>query len=201
MCSRFRYQVMVSLLKSKTVKRKSDGISDCSQVGVGLIEVLVTIIILAVGLLGLAALQGKSQRAEFESLQRSLALLLAEDMAERLRSAGSSAAANYEVEVGFQSNFSDLVSCDSSTATAVARDLSCWHRDLLNSDGDQSVGGLIGGHGCITPLDGALYRVSVSWQGLTPLDTDNPPEVDTCGGNLYSAKLLRTVNLIVGFYP
>lgn len=172
-----------------------------AQYGVGLIEVLITLVILALGLLGLAALQGNSQKSELESFQRTQALLLAEDMAERLRAAGSTAAANYEGEFGFNSAFNDLDSCNSSAAGPIARDLSCWHGELLDSDGDQFVGGLIGGHGCITSLGGGLYQVSVSWQGLSPLATAESLPADTCGNNLYSEDTLRTINLTVSFYP
>ena len=56
-----------------------------SQQGVGLIEILISLVVIAIGLLGLAALQGKAQYAEMESYQRSQALFLLQDMASRLR--------------------------------------------------------------------------------------------------------------------
>ena len=201
MYNRCRFKVTDSTFIICQAEALSNGKYFFYQLGVGLIEVLISIAILAMGLLGLAALQGKSQKAELESFQRTQALLLAEDMAERLRSAGSAAAPNYEEEVGYQSSFSDMDSCGSSTAAPISRDLSCWHRELLDSDGDQLVGGLIGGHGCITSLGGGLYRVSVSWQGLTPLATTEPLPADTCGKNLYSEETLRTINFTVSFYP
>lgn len=55
------------------------------QDGTTLIEVLVTLVILAFGLLGLAGLIIKGHRAAFEAYQRHQALSIANDMAERLK--------------------------------------------------------------------------------------------------------------------
>ena len=54
--------------------------------GFSLIEVLISILIITVGLLGLAGLQARAQVAEFESYQRAQALVLLYDMVERLNS-------------------------------------------------------------------------------------------------------------------
>ena len=51
--------------------------------GFTLIEVLVTLVILMFGLLGIAGLMAKGQRASFEAYQRQAALAIANDMAER----------------------------------------------------------------------------------------------------------------------
>ena len=51
------------------------------QAGTSLVEVLVTIVITAIGLLGLAGMQSRLQTSEMESYQRAQALLLLEDMA------------------------------------------------------------------------------------------------------------------------
>src|SRR5207253_3006873 len=56
------------------------------QGGFSLIEVLVTIVILMIGLLGLAALQTNATVAEMEAYQRSQALVLVQDMADRIAS-------------------------------------------------------------------------------------------------------------------
>lgn len=62
--------------------------------GVSLIEVLVTTVILAVGLLGLAGLQVRLQSAELESYQRAQAIILLDSMSDRL-SANRANAASY----------------------------------------------------------------------------------------------------------
>lgn len=55
------------------------------QHGSGLIEVLVTLVILAFGLLGVAGLQASALRSTVESGSRGMAVRMANDMAERLR--------------------------------------------------------------------------------------------------------------------
>jgi len=56
-----------------------------NQTGTSLIEVLVALLILAVGLLGLAMLQGKSLRVNTDALFRSEATLLANEIIECMR--------------------------------------------------------------------------------------------------------------------
>jgi type IV pilus assembly protein PilV len=57
-----------------------------SRAGFTLIEVLVTLVILTIGLLGIAGLMAQGQRSAFEAYQRQQALALANDMAERVKS-------------------------------------------------------------------------------------------------------------------
>ncbi len=54
--------------------------------GVSMIEVLVTLVVTAVGLLGVASLQMNAVKNARESQMRSIATVLAHDMAERMRS-------------------------------------------------------------------------------------------------------------------
>lgn len=56
-----------------------------SQSGFGLIEVLVSVLILAIGLLGLAGLQTQSLKFNNDAFFRSQATLLAMDLADRMR--------------------------------------------------------------------------------------------------------------------
>ncbi len=66
--------------------------------GFGLMEALVTLIILLLGLLGLVSLMLASQRAEAESYQRAQALILLQDMVERING-NRSAAGCYAVTI------------------------------------------------------------------------------------------------------
>src|SRR3954453_9477866 len=54
------------------------------EAGYLLIEVLITMFILAVGLLGVVGLQARAQQAETDSYQRTQALVLLRDMAARI---------------------------------------------------------------------------------------------------------------------
>jgi type IV pilus assembly protein PilV len=54
--------------------------SPSRQRGTSLVEVLVTVIVLAFGLLGIAALQAKAQVGNLEAYQRAQAVVLLQDM-------------------------------------------------------------------------------------------------------------------------
>ncbi|MET4695124.1 type IV pilus modification protein PilV [Endozoicomonas lisbonensis] len=54
------------------------------QQGFGLIEVLISLLIFALGILGIAGMQGQALRVTQDSLQRSQAVWLAYDLAERM---------------------------------------------------------------------------------------------------------------------
>ena len=55
------------------------------QRGFALLEVLITILLVAFGLLGLSGMQAKMGLAEVEAYQRAQAILLVSDMADRMR--------------------------------------------------------------------------------------------------------------------
>lgn len=140
--------------------------------GFTLIEVLVTMLILVIGLLGLAGLHSTMLRSELEALQRTQAMLLVEDMANRLRTNPKDAreVGNYEGVYGVGS---DLV-C--ATATPVDVDLCAWDTALkgaaVEASGGAEVGAMIGARGCVERLSGAtntqvMLRVTVAWQGLS----------------------------------
>ena len=65
-----------------------------SHGGFTLIEVLVTLVILAVGLLGIASLQLKGAQFNHDAVLRSQISTLAYDIADRVRLAGSTLASN-----------------------------------------------------------------------------------------------------------
>jgi len=56
-----------------------------SQQGVGMVEVLVALIVLAIGVLGFTALQLRAMEATAEATERTVAMNLARDLAERIR--------------------------------------------------------------------------------------------------------------------
>lgn len=68
------------------------------QRGLSMIEILVAIVVLSIGLLGLAGLQATSLRTSQSALYRSQAATFAEDMAERMR-ANLGGARAYELDI------------------------------------------------------------------------------------------------------
>lgn len=156
-----------------------------------MIEVLVAIVILAFGLLGLAAFQLRAQTSELESFQRAQALVLIEDMAARIQANRANADSYISSSLGTGSS-----NCTVAAATA-ADDLCAWSNMLKGSaetSGTTKIGAMIGARGCITRIQSAnpasgvcapgIYRISVAWQGLNPTTTPS----DTCGSGQYGAN-------------
>lgn len=162
------------------------------QRGFSLMEVLVTIVIMAIGLMGLAGLQVKVQSAETESYQRSQAILLVQDMANRI-SANRKNAASYVSANALGTADSQPPSC--ATLTGVALDQCEWSLALkgsseLQASTSAAIGAMIGARGCVELMAGTeppVYRVTVAWQGLSPLGTPST----TCGMNQYGTETLR----------
>jgi len=159
--------------------------------GATLIEVLVTIVILTFGLLGVAALQVRMQLAQTESYYRAHAVLLMQDIVDRVN-ANRINALNY-VTTGPLGAGNAIQDCTGLTGAAL--DLCEWNNALLgtaeNTAGGQQAGGMIGERGCITNVSATMPRefvVAVAWQGLVP--TVAPAATD-CGQGLYGNEQTR----------
>ena len=160
--------------------------SKTKQKGSSLIEVLVTLTIMAVGLLGLASMQMISLKNINNSQFRTLATAYAYDMAERMR-------ANREgVEDGNYDAIDTSTAVDPGCGTAS----SCSVAELAKSDAfkwsetiTQGVvsGGLPTGGGSVTRVAGSnTYNIKISWveQGR-----------DNTGGTVGGVDFTLTVQL------
>lgn len=164
------------------------------QAGATLIEILVSMLILMFGLLGLVGVMVQSQRAQVEAFQREQALLLAQDMVNRM-SANKAVATCYKLTdyLGVDKVTPPAAtSCASGTATEKARfanDMSEWLVMLQGAGtavGTSAVGGVPAARGCVTfDASTALYQVSVAWQGSAA--TSAPPGGVTCGSGRYNS--------------
>lgn len=131
------------------------------QSGVGLIEVLIAILVLSVGLLGLAGLQSQSLKFNNESQFRTQATFLAMDMADRLRSNQNyarTAPAAYNFAAG-DSPTGALTACEASAcspADLAQYDFKHWRTKV------QRV--LPGGKAVLTP---GVVSVATVWQDFT----------------------------------
>lgn len=155
------------------------------QRGTTLIEVLVTIIILAFGLLGLVGLQSRLQVSEMEAYQRSQALVLLEDMANRI-AANRNSASEYVIGANAPVGAGDNCTVD-TTAKRSTQDRCEWSRALQGAaelQGTSRVGALIGGRGCVETIASGEYLITVAWQGMGPLSA--PPASVACGQNSYN---------------
>jgi type IV pilus assembly protein PilV len=152
-----------------------------SDRGTSLIEVLITVVILTIGLLGLAKLQSFLQLSEMEAYQRSQALILLNDMVNRIANDRNNADGYVT-----SSPLGTGMTCSPDTSTRQKANFSEWCNALKGAgetEAGNSVGVMLGGRGCIDDLDEGLYLVTVAWQGLTPAAA---PPTNMCGHNSYN---------------
>lgn len=185
-----------------------------------MIEVLVSLLIIVLGLLGLAGLQVRMQQSEFESYQRAQALVLLQDMVERIhmqrvtatcfRFTTDTAAGTPYLGTGSGGAPACSQSAFSNDNTQADDSIAEWNALLqgaaeTKSGGGGSVGAMVGARGCVSydaatelqnppgtalPRTG-IYTVAISWKGT--IDTFAPTV--NCGNDnaLYGAETQRRV--------
>ena len=158
--------------------------------GFTMLEVLISLLITVLGLLGLIGLQAQAQISEFESYQRAQALILVNDMADRIAFNRGTDASGYVIGWKCYTYTSDpqrylgvsntvAATCADTTVTGAAQtradaDLAAWNNLLQGSAetvtaGGTKVGGLLGARGCIKrDSTTGVIRVAVAWQGMAP---------------------------------
>lgn len=166
------------------------------QLGTSLIEVLVTIVILAFGLLGLAGMQSKLHLSVGESYQRAQAVVLLNDLSERIN-ANRALATSYISASALGTGDSQPADC-SAIATVPARDLCEWSNALKGSSEKKSsvnTGAMTNARGCVTQVQAqdtatctpGIYLVTVAWQGMHK--TKAPDAL--CGKDQYGEDAYR----------
>lgn len=186
--------------------------------GFVLLEVLITIFVVVFGLLGLVGLQNRMLEAEMDSYQRSQAIAIVNDMAQRIKGnpkgapcygfSDSGAASNYVgtgatatvcskanlTGAGLASDVADKVKA------LVDRDIDAWHNNLLGVSekagvSNTNVGSIIDARGCVLSLNPQKteFLVTVTWKGLVA--TKSPPV--NCAKDLYVDDATRRVLSVV----
>lgn len=181
-----------------------------AQRGTTLIEVLVTMVILAFGLLGIAAFQAKAQVGSIESYQRAQAVVMLEDLQARMHT-NTANATDYVTTDPLGTGDDQPDDCTDPAFSTAQRDLCEWSA-MLKGTGEQNasdakVGAMEGARGCISELQAAdttagvclpaIYQLTVAWQGRHP--TIAPAQA--CGKDLYGTDTNRraiSVRLSVG---
>jgi type IV pilus assembly protein PilV len=168
-----------------------------AQYGVGLIEVLVTVVVLAIGIIGLSMLHLRNQQAQVEAFQRTQALILAEDMAARIL-INHDAAGCYSTGTGSIGEGTEQNACSgfgtTETRAVADNDFDSWYRALAGTteqtDGGAQAGGLLSARGCVVHDDDLqVFTVTVAWQGLS---VEVAPS-STCGQGSYGDDRYRRV--------
>lgn len=155
-----------------------------TQRGFTLLEVLVAMLIVAFGVLGYVGLQARTVVSTMEGYQRAQALVLLNDITQRM-SVNRGAAVSY---VASDIGATDPGACPA--APIAAHDLCQWAQ-LIRGAAEQQAGNKVGAitaaRGCITSAGTDQYLVSIVWQGVqatgaTPL---------ACGKDAYPNENLR----------
>lgn len=196
-------------------RQRDRGLRNAAPGGFALIEVLVTLLVLLIGLLGLAGLLVQSQRYEIETYQRAQALIVLQDMVDRIKS-NRQAASCYAITTNtsngapYMGTGSTIAAptCTVSSVTAhnqrAVADLVQWNSVLLGAtellgpaNAARQAGGLINARGCVSfDATTRLYTVTVAWQGLSASAV--PGTGTNCGKDQYGTEadaLRRVVTL------
>lgn len=193
--------------------------------GATLIEVLIAVLVLAVGILGLMGLQINGKRTTYEALQRSAAVNLAQDMMNRMRANPNTAAdktflaTSYGTGTTYSASGKGVGGGKVSTpgkdcaaagagctrAELAAFDLSTWEAQL---DDAVTSNGLVNPTGCIdvdtTVTNGSLITVMVAWESRVDLDQTavvaRMPAALECGDGKYGTDDLRRQAVVISTF-
>ncbi len=178
--------------------------------GFTLIEVLVAMVIVSVGLLGIAGLVVESQKNAFEVQQRATALQLAEDLMGRVN-ANPDGIASYAVDLSAKpdepATLCDSANSNCSPVQMAEFDLWQWGQALygteIKTEDDLDVGGLVSPMACIDVV-GSRLSVSIVWRGKFTRPDIKAAEACGDGENQYTStadndlRRIMTLNTRVG---
>jgi type IV pilus assembly protein PilV len=152
--------------------------------GFSLVEVLISLVVLAFGLLSLARAQGAAALTELEARQRTQAIALVQDMVDRIN-LNRKEAAEYVGEFHARPD----AGC-ASHETRATRDMCEW-QDLLagtaTQDGARFTGAPMAAFGCISSPTPNVYVVSIAWRGVVHSGAPR----SACGEGDYGDETMR----------
>ena len=127
------------------------------QHGFGLLEILITVVVLGIGLLGLAGLQATGLNFNHSAYNRSQATTLAYDMIDRMR-ANPAAINSY---TGAPAQTANCVAVAGCTPVQMAlHDVWEWNNTI---DATLVPGGVAAGAAGTITLNGAVFTISITW--------------------------------------
>lgn len=163
-----------------------------NQKGITIIEVLVTLVVTVIGLLGSLQIQGQMQKSLQESYNRTQATLVMRDIQDRIFSNKPSAPC-YAIQ-GFLGTGNTSVPVCSGAGSEATQGLAEQDLKQINAllsgfneinENGEFVGGLLRGRACITLVESPglqTYNITIVWQGLNNISSNSTAE---CGGDAY----------------
>jgi len=145
----------------KPVNRRFNG-------GFSLVEVMVALMVLSIGMLGIAALYVESLRAGRTAIYRTQAVNLASDMTERIRANTDAGAAYAGAAADVGCNDGQVLAVDCTPAQMAAQDLFDWQQmaQALLPNGNAQLQFVAGGAGVAD-----TYTITLTW---VEIDQANP---------------------------
>ena len=128
------------------------------QSGLSLIEVLITVVLVSIGLLGLAGLQLGSVRLSSSSGERFIATTLAQDILERMR-------ANRNRAIGPGKVYNLAMGADPGVGGVEGADLNAWI--------DAIEAALPSGQGAVAVDDDSVATVTLEWTDASDKNADD----------------------------
>jgi len=143
-----------------------------------LTEVLVALLVLGIGLLGMAGLQGGSVRANHTAQLRSLATQQVQDMADRIRAnpEGVTAGVYDAINIPPSSTLTNPGACTSSCAPAA---MAAWDTFDWGTANQQLLGATVGASVTAVIAAGGgsrLFLISLNWQERQEGATASAPQ-------------------------
>jgi type IV pilus assembly protein PilV len=168
--------------------------------GFAMIEVMVTVVVVAFGLLGIAGLVSRAFVTEVEGTQRTQAMLLLQDMASRIEANRGNVASYVTANTAITGYTGTTLNVCNPASALATRDVCEWGRMLAGANeqiGARNAGVLVGARGCIYEVDAfnRIYAVAIAWEGMTPgpapvVGNANFPAGE-CGRDLYGNENRR----------
>lgn len=134
-----------------------------AQRGVGIIEVLIALLILSIGLLGMAALQVRTMRNNESALERSMAVAETHAIADAMRADRTNA---------INSRF-DIALGDAAPTGDTFREtvLAAWRSNIENALGEDATGSV--------DCDGPLCEIVIQWNDSRGADGQEEQQITT----------------------
>lgn len=159
----------------RTTKRKCAFLKSNTESGFTLIEVLISMAVLAIGLLGMAYLQTWGMKFGQEASNRSLATTIGYEIMDRIRASGITAATAGTYTTAPADPVADCATAITNGTGGPTADRDCFYARIADPNN-----GLSNGAGSIT-LAGTVLTITIGWTDRD-LSTINPNEAQTQSG-------------------
>jgi len=164
--------------------------------GFTLLETLIAFFVLTIGLLGAVALQARAKQASYDSLQRTAALALAQDIIQRIRVNDTAAlVALYDVDFTSDDEISTVQSCIDSFCTSAqiaTYDITQWKKAIKAKE---LTGAMADATVCINPVlssgvSGIDVQVVISWGGRQNIAQNTENSAVECCSSTENRRLV-----------